>query len=101
MATETRTNNGIIGRKPNGNNLNTIALTARMLGKRTGVIRTDEICFATPRGFSAHDQTRKANDVACYIYGADISFKQSSFKREERIKNTDIFKIMSLLFYGM
>lgn len=288
LATGTRTNNGIIGRKPNGSNLNTIADTARMLGKRTGVITTDEIYGATPMAFSAHNQTRKAydalvksaattseinlfmsynlsgaydeemsdggyqevenlediseataekiygefqydeeatsmsgaansaafdkmvseaieylsqdedgfflmaegaridraghgnnlswmidellafdlgvkaaldfakedgetvvivtadhetggllisseltkanmkdtvsedggttykpkyyewttnqhvaNDVACYIYGADISFKQFSFKSEERIKNTDIFKIMSLLFYGM
>lgn len=58
LATGTRTNNGCIGKHPNGFNLRTIVDYAHDLGKRTGVITTEELTGATPMAFAAHATNR-------------------------------------------
>lgn len=58
MATGVRTNNGMIGKNPLGEDLETIVDIAHKLGKRTGVLATEELNGATPMGFSAHADAR-------------------------------------------
>ena len=58
MATGTRTTNGIIGKNSNYEDLETIVDIAHSLGKRTGIIATEELYGATPMGFSGHADTR-------------------------------------------
>ena len=58
LATGVRTNNGVIGKNPAGEDLETIVDIAASLGKRTGVITTEELYGATPMGFSGHAANR-------------------------------------------
>ena len=58
LATGTRTNNGYVGKHSNGFDLRTIVDIAHDLGKRTGLISTEEITGATPMGFAAHATNR-------------------------------------------
>ena len=58
LATGTRTANGMVGRTNDGDDLTTIVDIAAGLGKRTGVITTEELYGATPMGFSGHSNTR-------------------------------------------
>ena len=57
IATGVRTTNGIVG-KFEGEDLTTIVDIAAGLGKRTGVIATEELYGATPMGFSGHADAR-------------------------------------------
>jgi hypothetical protein len=59
MATGKRTNNGIIGKDKDGNDLETIVDFAASLGKRTGSVVTEALDGATPMGFSGHAESRK------------------------------------------
>ena len=58
LSTGTRTNNGYVGKHPNGFDLRTIVDIAHDLGKRTGVITTEALTGATPMAFSAHATNR-------------------------------------------
>lgn len=58
LATGVRTNNGTIGKNPLGENLETIVDIAKKLGKRTGILATEELNGATPMGFSSHADAR-------------------------------------------
>ena len=58
LATGTRTANGVVGRDNNGDDLTTIVDIAASLGKRTGIIATEELYGATPMGFSGHSNAR-------------------------------------------
>jgi alkaline phosphatase len=58
LATGVRTRNGLVGKDLRGNELETIVDIAASLGKRTGVIATEEIFGATPMGFSGHSDAR-------------------------------------------
>jgi len=58
LATGTRTRNDVIGQDTFGKELTTIVDIAHSLGKRTGVLATEEIHGATPMGFSAHADSR-------------------------------------------
>ena len=58
IATGTRTANGMIGLDIEDNQLETIVDIAHSLGKRTGIIATEELNGATPMGFSAHADNR-------------------------------------------
>lgn len=64
LATGQRTNNGVIGRGPDYQDLETIVDVAHGLGKATGIIATEEIYGATPMGFSGHADNRgDTNDL--------------------------------------
>ena len=58
LATGVRTTNGVVGKNPLGENLETIVDIAKRLGKRTGVLATEELNGATPMGFSSHADAR-------------------------------------------
>ena len=58
LATGVRTENGRIGMDWDDNVLETIVDVAAGLGKRTGVITTEELYGATPMGFSSHNLSR-------------------------------------------
>ena len=58
LATGVRTENGRVGMDWDDNVLETIVDVAAGLGKRTGVITTEELYGATPMGFSSHNLSR-------------------------------------------
>lgn len=58
LATGTRTVNGVVGRDENGKDLKTIVDIAAEMGKRTGILTTEEIYKATPMGFAGHSASR-------------------------------------------
>ena len=59
LATGVRTNNATVSKDPmTGTDLETIVDIAASLGKRTGVITTEELYGATPMGFSGHAANR-------------------------------------------
>ncbi len=58
-ATGVRVSNGVIGRRMIGDeDMETIVDIAHSLGKRTGIIATEEIYGATPMGFMGHADSR-------------------------------------------
>lgn len=59
MATGVKTNNGMIGRGPDGEDLNSITYLSRLAGKSTGIVTDVSISHATPAGFSAHADSRE------------------------------------------
>ena len=58
LATGVRTENGVVGKDINNNDLQTIVDIAASLGKRTGIIATEELSGATPMGFASHADAR-------------------------------------------
>ena len=68
LATGKRTTNGMVGKDPNYLNLETIVDIASGMGKRTGIIATEELYGATPMGFSGHAYNR--NDKSCLLESA-------------------------------
>ena len=63
LSTGTRTHNGRVGIDGEGNELRTLVDIAHDLGKRTGVITTEELYGATPMGFSGHSLSRNNMSV--------------------------------------
>ena len=68
LATGRRTKNGMVGKDPDYLNLETIVDIASGMGKRTGVISTEELYGATPMAFAAHAYNR--NDRDCLLKSA-------------------------------
>ena len=58
LATGTRTSNGKVGQDVDSNELETIVDIAHGLGKRTGILATEELYGATPMGFAGHSVAR-------------------------------------------
>ena len=58
IATGVKINNSQVGITPQGEELETIVDYAKSLGKKTGIITTEELYGATPMGFSAHSTAR-------------------------------------------
>lgn len=58
LATGVKTNNGIIGKDPEGNDLQNMAEIAREAGKKIGIITDEDICGATPSAFVLHNISR-------------------------------------------
>ncbi|WP_017729027.1 alkaline phosphatase [Halalkalibacterium ligniniphilum] len=59
MATGQKTNNGMIGMKPNGEHVESILKIAKNAGKATGLVATANITHATPAAYAAHVESRK------------------------------------------
>lgn len=66
LATGTLTSNGFVGINARGEELTTLVDIAHELGKRTGVITTEELYGATPMGFSAHSDSRNNSEALMY-----------------------------------
>lgn len=58
LSTGVKTNNEYIGKDPNGNDLKTMAETAREAGKKVGIITDEDISGATPTAFVVHNISR-------------------------------------------
>ncbi|MBQ8884941.1 MAG: alkaline phosphatase [Clostridia bacterium] len=66
ISTGVRTKNGYVGKTMGGDDLTTIVDIASGLGKRTGVITTEELFGATPMSFAAHDFARANYEELLY-----------------------------------
>lgn len=62
LATGYKAYNGAIGLDVNMNEVKNLTELAKELGKKTGVLTTDEITGATPSAFSVHDDSRDDTD---------------------------------------
>lgn len=58
LSTGQKTNNGYIGKDVNGNDIMTMAETARAAGKKVGIITDEVISGATPTAFTVHNISR-------------------------------------------
>lgn len=58
LSTGTKTNNGTIGKDANGNDLKTMAETAKEAGKKVGIVTDDVLSGATPSAFTVHNVSR-------------------------------------------
>ena len=59
LSTGVKTNNGYIGKDPDGNDLQTMAEIARAAGKKVGIITDEALSGATPTGFTVHNISRE------------------------------------------
>jgi len=59
LACGTKTHNGMLGMKPNGDRFISILEAAAKKGRRTGLVATSAIAHATPAAFSSHVEARK------------------------------------------
>lgn len=69
MATGVKTNNGVIGQRPDGTGLRTILEACRdEAGKATGLVATSAITHATPASFAAHvDHRSEEYEIASQL----------------------------------
>ena len=68
LATGWKTNNGVIGLKPDGSPVASLTEAFQLMGKKTGLIATVEWPHATPASFSAHAPDRyDYDDMAAQI----------------------------------
>lgn len=58
LATGVKTNNGVIGKNPAGEDLKNLSEIARGQGKKVGILTNDTIYGATPSAFSVHNPSR-------------------------------------------
>ncbi len=72
LSTGVKTNNGYIGKDPDGNDLKTMAEIAREYGKKVGIITDEEVTGATPTAFVVHNISRN-NRIE--LLSAMIKFK--------------------------
>ncbi len=63
LATGTKTNNGMIGKAPNGQDLKNISEIARENNKKIGIVTSDVVTGATPTSFGVHNVSR-SNEAA-------------------------------------
>ena len=71
LSTGTKTNNGTIGKDPDGNDLMTMAERARAAGKKVGIVTDDLLSGATPTAFTVHSADR---DNTAELVNAMIKF---------------------------
>lgn len=90
LATGTLTSNGRVGISPDSEDpLTTIMDVAQSMGKRTGVITTEELHGATPMGFSSHATARGqskallsgAADSGINFFASDLTSGVTDFKK--------------------
>ena len=53
-----KTNNGMLGVRPDGSRLESVAEVAKKVGKKVGIVTTVTVVHATPGGFYAHNKNR-------------------------------------------
>ncbi|PAV30788.1 alkaline phosphatase [Virgibacillus profundi] len=73
MATGNKTNNGVIGLDPEGNELETILEAAEKDGRSSGLVATSTITHATPASFAAHVVDRNnETEIARQLVTSDV-----------------------------
>lgn len=90
LAAGVKTNNGVIGQRPDGTPVQSISSTLSKAGYRTGIITSEALNGATPAGFYAHAKKRSMyNEIAKQVpgSGADLvignGLASESQKQEE------------------
>ncbi|RNA66622.1 alkaline phosphatase [Alteribacter keqinensis] len=68
MSTGIKTNNGMLGLDPDGNELETILEAAHKEGKSTGLVATSTITHATPAAFASHVSSRNNQEEIARQY---------------------------------
>ncbi len=58
LSTGVKTNNGYIGKDPEGNDLKNVTEIARDAGKKIGIVTDDKLSGATPSAFTVHNLSR-------------------------------------------
>ena len=53
-----KTNNGMLGMRPDGTRIESVAAVAKKAGRKVGIVTTVTIVHATPAGFYAHNRSR-------------------------------------------
>ena len=53
-----KTDNGMLGMRPDGTRLESVAAVAKKAGRKVGIVTTVTIVHATPAGFYAHNRSR-------------------------------------------
>ena len=75
LSTGSKTSNGRIGKDAEGNDIYSVALTAKNSGMAVGIATTVCINHATPSAFYAHNNSRhNYNEIAQWMLKADYDF---------------------------
>jgi alkaline phosphatase len=74
LATGVKTNNGVIGQDPDGNDLITILERARAKGMSVGLVTTTQMAHATPAAFATHVPDRgMMTEIARQMLAAEVN----------------------------
>lgn len=75
LASGVKTNNGVIGKDPNGSDVTTLMDAAEAKGMATGIITTTRLTHATPAAFVAHNISRNNEaEIALDFLTSDVEF---------------------------
>jgi len=75
LASGVKTNNGVIGKDPAGNNVTTLIDAAEAKGMATGIITTTRLTHATPAAFVAHNFSRHNEaEIALDFLASEVEF---------------------------
>ncbi len=75
LAAGIKTNNGMIGKDPAGNNVKTLIEAAEAKGLATGIITTTRLTHATPAAFAAHNVSRNNEaEIAVDFLASNVEF---------------------------
>lgn len=75
LASGVKTNNGMIGKDPAGNNVATLIDAAETKGMATGIITTTRLTHATPAAFVAHNISRHNEaEIALDFLASEVEF---------------------------
>ena len=75
LACGIKTNNGVIGKDPAGNNVTTLIEAAEAKGLATGIISTTRLTHATPAAFAAHNVSRRNEaEIARDVLSSGVEF---------------------------
>lgn len=75
LASEIKTNKGVIGKDVNGKDVKTLVEAAEEYGMATGLVTTTRLTHATPAAFAAHNESRNnENDIADDYVTSTVDF---------------------------
>jgi len=75
LASGVKTNNGVIGKDPAGNNVATLIDAAEAKGMATGIITTTRLTHATPAAFVSHNISRHNEaEIALDFLASEVEF---------------------------
>jgi alkaline phosphatase len=93
LATGHKTDNGVIGKTAEGNDVINLVEAAQKMGWLTGVVTTTRLTHATPASFSAHNISRNnENEIAVDMADSNITFFAGGGWRHFAPQNWDFGK---------
>jgi len=102
LASGVKTNNGVIGKDPAGNNVTTLIDAAEAKGMATGIITTTRLTHATPAAFAAHNISRHNEaEIALDFLASEVEFlagggiryfiPSNSRSRQKDVRGNDLY----------